>query len=628
LKGNDPLLVEFEAKLALVIRANEKSYIDAISHVTGFWRAFVRDYQDSREVFGVEEASLLGKLRRPEFATPEFLGHAPASIQDERALRQWKDLVDSRLDSASVDLHMFFLRIVYDVFLEGKPLARSKQILGGNVDPERVRKLPAIKSFFKDRHRGKNPPPVTEAIIGNRAVIPERRGTAESILPPGDRARSALVERGADVQFYDPDYPVFYGKATALGLPLAAGISGSTADFIEMARIAGLQGKALHNFAMAILYYITLPGHHSFHEVATVLAAAGIGSYQPKPGIGDYSGPLTDEIKRSAEYEALALEYPGLLLLPSMHSTQGNIATGHFVTAGRRPSRGASRRFHGTYLQEPSPAAEGAAKTGEGIPGWGFQASSRDTGFRMNPAFWQVTYTVTFEGVSRKFRNSPDRTALQNVESFFGHPKKGKPEPEVDRIEVALREGVAPSLAARDLIAPGSKSQYSFECFTAVALVQFVGAWRGLHQTSPRTADAIFNQYYADFRVTLFQEPSGPQIRWGGKDVGENLDQLGEFTLRDLLKDPKERGLLRGDWVDLKNERFIHEGAFQYENTIYLGGKRFYGHPFGVFTIDQYIEHLRREEKITLSRDEILDKVSVRPRYRPPHPTRDGNKPR
>src|SRR5262249_38979311 len=149
-------------------------------------------------------------------------------------------------------------------------------------------------------------------IIGNVAVDPGRGGKTATILPDVDLAHDARVERGADVQLFDRFNP-FYENTRALGLPLAAGISGSTADFIEMARLAGLGNDDLQRFEMAIIYYITLPGHHSFHEVATVLAADGIISYQPRPGVGDYAGPLTEKVKRSDGYKALARKYPGLL---------------------------------------------------------------------------------------------------------------------------------------------------------------------------------------------------------------------------------------------------------------------------------------------------------------------------
>jgi hypothetical protein len=217
--------------------------------------------------------------------------------------------------SATVDLHMFFLKNVFESFLDRKSPWRttSQEILARSFDPEFVRKRPAIESSFKSRGRKPNKDtPVLEAIIGNKAVDPADRGKTKTTLKYEDRAHTALVHRGTDAWRLDPKAP-FNATTMALGLPLAAGISGSAADFVAMARIAGLNGKALQSFAMAIIYYITLPGHHSFHEVVSVLASDGIISYRPKPGIGDYSGPLTDDIKKSDSYRALSKLYPGRL---------------------------------------------------------------------------------------------------------------------------------------------------------------------------------------------------------------------------------------------------------------------------------------------------------------------------
>jgi hypothetical protein len=174
---------------------------------------------------------------------------------------------------------------------------------------------------------------------------------------------------------------------------------------------------------------------------------------------------------------------------------------------------------------------------------------------------------------------------------------------------------VTPSAAVRDLTTPGSQSQYSFECYAAAALIQFIGVWRGLQRTSPVTADRIFNQRYADFRMTI-PLTGDPTLRMGGGDVQANLAQRAEFTLRALLDDPADQGLERGDWVYLSNESFITRGAFQGENATYLGRKRFHGHGIGVFHINDYALRLRRDHRVRLSVREILDRVMVRPRYR------------
>jgi hypothetical protein len=69
--------------------------------------------------------------------------------------------------------------------------------------------------------------------------------------------------------------------------------------------------------------------------------------------------------------------------------------------------------------------------------------------------------------------------------------------------------------------------------------------------TSPATADATFNQQYADIRIT--HPVSGvPILQMGRSQVVHNL-QLEVFTLSKLLNDPEDCGLKRGDWVVLNN---------------------------------------------------------------------------
>ncbi len=61
-----------------------------------------------------------------------------------------------------------------------------------------------------------------------------------------------------------------------INMPLAAGISGSTAELIGVAMSLGLSMPQLRKYAVAVLAYIGGGGNHSFHEIAIVLAAAGI----------------------------------------------------------------------------------------------------------------------------------------------------------------------------------------------------------------------------------------------------------------------------------------------------------------------------------------------------------------
>lgn len=336
LHGNDIQLVAFESALFKVIRDSQATYIDTVRKVTAFWRNFLLDYlaNYSRQI----EQSILEKLRTPELATPELLGQDLATtdgsiveilknLPDAELLNRWHDLAEGAgLSTGSVDLQMDFLKIMFDVFLDNKKiLPRSVELL--DLDPEFDPQANRDPRYYKvggvdnrGRTDTKKLPPDKQVpvpfvpIIGAKAVDPRNPGAIESTLPPTDTARSASVARGINAQtIVNPNVP-FVAQGRALGLPEAATISGTAADFSSLALIAGLKPSTdeFQQYAMAIFAYIGLPGHHSFREIAGQLSNEGIVPYNPLPGVGDYSGPLTAPVRTSAR-QALSAQYPGLL---------------------------------------------------------------------------------------------------------------------------------------------------------------------------------------------------------------------------------------------------------------------------------------------------------------------------
>jgi hypothetical protein len=265
----------------------------------------------------------------------------------------------------------------------------------------------------------------------------------------------------------------------------------------------------------------------------------------------------------------------------------------------------------------PSPAGEGSAQAGDANPPWHFGRMTEGRGFIMNPTFWRVTYHLSAGPGTEAISNDARRTAFENVQRFLASHPAWREGATVDPVEVTLAPGATAAAAAQDLIASGSRSRYSFECFTAAALVQFMGVYRGMQATDPTNADANFNSRYGDFRVAI-SDAGGPTVRMGGAALTFNLATRPEFSLRQLQDDSADMGLERGDWVYLSNRGFITSGAFQGENATYLGNKRFFGHGIGLFTIREYAQRLRRDHRVRLTEDEILDQVRVGPRYRAP----------
>lgn len=285
---------------------------------------------------------------------------------------------------------------------------------------------------------------------------------------------------------------------------------------------------------------------------------------------------------------------------------------------------GGARRVQRT----PSPAAEGAAQAGEQNPTWQFGRTMEGRGFQMNPALWLVTYHLRSSPGTIAITNGSGRTALENVQRHLASHPTWRNDATIERIEVTLVPKASAAAAAQDLMSSTAKKRYSFECFTAAALIQFVGVFRSLQAADPATAVAKFDRSHSDISVTI-PFSGNPGVRMGGSALVFNMASLPDFSLRKLLDSSTDMGLQRGDWVFLDNKKFITSGAFQGENATYLGKKRFFGHGMGVFTVKEYAQRLRRDHRVKLTEDQILDQVRVGPRFRAPDPaaTASGSTP-
>lgn len=328
-KGNDVRLVELERRLFRVLRENQSVFRAAVAKVVQHARGMVLAYESE---FGLDRdlGKLLKVLRREEMFTPEFVEACGGAMgSDAEALERWQRLVHTDwLERASVDLQMGFLRIVFDVFLDDSDkksdtgaLARMMATIGRFEHPEAPRGkqkgatgvLAELGAYFRDRGRDRQEVTELRPIVGNEAVLPDMCVELRPFLDPTDPAFTALVRRGADVWVLRRDNP-FYRRLEELGLPHAAGVSGSAADFVAFAKMARLSRDEMAAFAMAILCFIGLPGHHSFAEIAFVLAANGMIAFDPRPHHGDYAGALTDALKATDGYRALERAFPEQLL--------------------------------------------------------------------------------------------------------------------------------------------------------------------------------------------------------------------------------------------------------------------------------------------------------------------------
>src|SRR3990167_7463328 len=246
----------------------------------------------------------------------------------------------------------------------------------------------------------------------------------------------------------------------------------------------------------------------------------------------------------------------------------------------------------------------------------------------MDPTLWLVTYHLRSSAGTEAITNGSGRTALENVHRHLASHPTWQKDATVERIEVTLVPKASAAAAAQDLMSSTAKERYSFECLTAAALIQFVGVFRSLQAADPATAVAKFDRSYSDISVAI-PLSGNPDVRMGGSALVFNMASLPDFSLRKLLESSTDMGLQRGDWVLLDNKKFITSGAFQRENATYLGKKRFFGHGMGIFTAKEYAQRLRRDHRVKLTEDQILDQVRVGPRYRAPDPaaTASGSTP-
>ena len=84
------------------------------------------------------------------------------------------------------------------------------------------------------------------------------------------------VNRGIDAFTMDEAKAFCQRARLKINMPLAAGVSGSTAELINVGMTLGLGGLDLQKYAIAVLAYIGGGGNHSYHEIMIVLAAAGV----------------------------------------------------------------------------------------------------------------------------------------------------------------------------------------------------------------------------------------------------------------------------------------------------------------------------------------------------------------
>ncbi|MEZ4367580.1 MAG: DUF4157 domain-containing protein [Kofleriaceae bacterium] len=314
---NNARKVEFESKLFAALLRNAALLAPAVHAVS---RA-VLDYIDRREALAKDSAAttlaMLG-------GKSNFYGRlVDAAHDDPLFATTLRGVLASGGGSLQnhVLVHHQFWEHIYEKIDWGSGVAQT--LVAAAKDPKHLRGQTEItvgdttvKPFDKSE-RGRVAS--TAAEQGGRAhevfeggtvpLVPAETGIhghadgGPAAIDTGNVAQSHT--RGIDMWTIDERKAFTQQARLMLDMPIAAGVSGTTADLVQCAMTMGLTGAALHRYCLAVLGFLGSAGAHSFHEIMTVCRAAGV-AYTP----GDYRGVYPAELEQTADFAALRAAYP------------------------------------------------------------------------------------------------------------------------------------------------------------------------------------------------------------------------------------------------------------------------------------------------------------------------------
>jgi hypothetical protein len=178
----------------------------------------------------------------------DFQSHVAQAILGETAQVPWYPRQQSKLKDGKLDT-----KNGTTVFKDPDGKNKQREVERGRLD------RPDQGSF-------------SDAGPGIEARDEHGKITGDSVVT-GDAQK---VNRGLDAFTMDEAKDFCQRARLVINMPLCAGVSGSTAELIGNAMSLGLTMPQLHKYAVAVLAYVGGGGNHSFHEIAIVLAAAGL----------------------------------------------------------------------------------------------------------------------------------------------------------------------------------------------------------------------------------------------------------------------------------------------------------------------------------------------------------------
>lgn len=167
-----------------------------------------------------------------------------------------------------------------------------------------------------------------------------------------------------------------------------------------------------------------------------------------------------------------------------------------------------------------------------------------------------------------------------------------------------LKPGARPSEAIRDIFE--SPEKYSFECATALVILRYKAI---LDLIGERDFDRICK----DLKIGPWVQENDAARAWKVRGKAQDGSKVAASE-RDVKKD-----LRPGDYTYFKNWSVSLKGyneGWQGENVIFLGNGKYYGHPFGIVSAKEIVDHLNehRRKEANVKSASLLDvRASVDP---------------
>ena len=175
-----------------------------------------------------------------------------------------------------------------------------------------------------DAHKRLVKKEMLETLKPTSLFAPNVRGRLDTVRPASETKKMGIVKnpvlakkisdrkeshlRAVD-RFMPDESALFVVEAEQHGMPIVAGRSGHTASLLSGAKTYGeLNTEQATEYAWACFVFLAAGGNHSFHEVMSIAALAGV-PYQT----GNYVSAIPASLKTTGFFGKMLMEFPQYL---------------------------------------------------------------------------------------------------------------------------------------------------------------------------------------------------------------------------------------------------------------------------------------------------------------------------